>query len=125
MLIELRWSHKMFRRLAIICSAFIASAAAGGQSIPTPESVIGQPVGADLKLIDYDQSMRYFTRLAAASNRVKLVDVGKTSSGHPWTLVLISAPENLAKLDRYKQIAQQLAHLAGLTDAQARALAKE
>jgi len=114
-------------RIAAIFAYLIAGIADAGvaQSIPTPESVIGQPVGADFKLIDYDQSMRYFDKLAASSNRVKLVDVGKTSSGHAWTLVLISSPENLAKLDRYKQIAQQLAHPANLTDAQARALAKE
>jgi hypothetical protein len=117
------------RRIGLVPTALIALAAAttaaAAQSIPTPESVIGQPVGADFKLIDYDQSMRYFDRLAASSNRVKLVDVGKTSNGHAWTLVLISSPENLARLDRYKQIAQQLAHPANLTDAQARALAKE
>src|SRR3954469_10852521 len=63
--------------------------------------------------------------MATASSRIKLLDVGKTSNGHPWTLAVISSPENLAKLDRYKQIAQQLAHPANLTDAQARALAKE
>lgn len=102
-----------------------ANSAAQSPAIPTPESVIGQAVGVDFKLIDYDQSMKYFERLAASSNRLKLVDVGKTSSGHAWTLVLISSPENLAKLDRYKQIAQQIAHPAGLTDAQAHALARE
>jgi hypothetical protein len=113
---------------AIFAGALLLAPAFGratAQTIPTPESVLGQSVGADFKLIDYDQSMRYFERLAASSNRIKLVDVGKTSNGHPWTLVIISSPENLAKLDHYKQIAQQIAHPAGLTDAQARALAKE
>src|SRR4029079_2204349 len=38
---------------------------------------------------------------------------------------IITAPENFAKLDRYKQIAQQLHAARGITDAQARALAKE
>src|SRR5205814_10655005 len=92
---------------ALVLSALLTSIA-GAQSVPTPESVIGFPVGTDLKLIDYDQSIAYFQKLAASSNRIKLVDVGRTSSGHPWTLAIISSPENLAKLDRYKQIAQQL-----------------
>src|SRR5438270_4667477 len=98
---------------------FVLAATGRAQAVPTPESVLGQPVGADFKLIDYDQSIRYFERLAASSNRIKLVDVGKTATGHPWTLAIISSPENLAKLDHYKQIAQQIAHPAGLTDAQA------
>ena len=96
-----------------------------GQSIPTPESVLGHAVGADFKLVDYAQSIAYFKRLAAASNRIQLVEVGKTSNGVPWTLALISSPENLAKIDRLKEIAQRIAHPSGLTDAQARALARE
>jgi hypothetical protein len=94
-------------------------------AIPTPESVFGFKVGADYKLIDYDQSIAYFKRLAAASNRIELLDVGVTSSGHPWTLAVISSPENLARLDHYRDIAQKLAHPSGLTAAQARALAHE
>src|SRR4051812_9489010 len=92
-------------RVALVSSLLIcASNAAHAQAVPTPESVLGQPVGADFKLIDYDQSIRYFERLAASSNRIKLVDVGKTATGHAWTLAIISSPENLAKLDHYKQI---------------------
>src|SRR3954464_11118026 len=114
------------RRFAVASSfLFVVGTTARAQAIPTPESVLGQSVGADLKLIDYDQSIRYFARLAASSNRIKLVDVGKTATGHAWTLAIISSPENLAKLDHYKQIAQQIAHPAGLTDAQGRALAKD
>src|ERR1043166_4429816 len=100
----------------LLIAALGASSALAQSTIPTPESVIGFPVGADLKLIDYDQSIAYFQKLAASSSRIKLVDVGKTSNGHPWTLAIISSPENLAKLDRYKQIAQQLAHPANPTD---------
>ena len=38
---------------------------------------------------------------------------------------LISTPENLAKIDRYREIAQRLAHPQGLTDAEAQQLAHE
>jgi hypothetical protein len=43
------------------------------------------------------------------------------SSGWP----IISAPENLAQLDRYKDISRRLSLAEGLTDDQARALASE
>ncbi|MGV3710472.1 MAG: M14 family zinc carboxypeptidase [Gemmatimonas sp.] len=95
-------------------------------SIPAPETVFGFPPGADNKLFTYDQSIEYFKRLAkAAPTRVKLLDVGKTSFGHSWTAVLISSPQNLAKIERYREINKRLARPDGLTDAQARALAKE
>ncbi len=93
--------------------------------VPTPESVFGFPVGADYKLFTYDQSIDYFRKLAASSNRVKLISVGKTAFGHPWTAAIISSPANLARLDRLREINQRLAHPDGLTDAEARRLAAE
>ena len=94
-------------------------------TIPSPESVFGFPVGADYKLFTYDQSIEYFRKLAAASNRIKLINVGKTAFGHPWTAAIISSPENLAKLDHYREINMRLAHPDGLADTTARRLAHE
>ena len=54
---------------------------------------------------------------------MKLVEAGKTTQGRTMYFALISHPKNLAKLDRYREIAQRLAHPQGLTDAQARELA--
>lgn len=124
---SLRSAHVAASRVATLVASLALSAplAAQNAAIPTPESSLGFTVGADLKLATYDESIAYFQKLAAASNRIKLLDVGKTSTGHAWTLAVISSPENLAKLDRYREIAQRLAHPAGLTDEQARALARE
>ncbi|CAN5596246.1 M14 family metallopeptidase [soil metagenome] len=108
-----------------IGQAFAPAARAQSGAIPKPESVLGFTVGADLKLANYDESMRYFRELAKSSNRIQLIDVGKTSTGHEWTLAVISSPENLARLDHYRGIAQRLAHPEGLTDAEAHALARE
>jgi hypothetical protein len=92
---------------------------------PTPESVLGFRPGADFKLARYEESIDYFRRLAASCDYIRLIEVGRTSEGRPWTLALISSPANLANLDRLREIAQRLAHPAGLTDEQARALARE
>ena len=40
-------------------------------------------------------------------------------------MMIITSPENLKKLDRYKEISARLAHAEGLTDEQAHALARE
>jgi hypothetical protein len=99
--------------------------AAAKSAIPTPESVFGFSVGADSQLIDYEQSIAYFRKLAAASNHIKLINVGTTSFGRPWTAAIISSPENLAKLDHYREINMRIAHPSGLTDSSARRLAHE
>ena len=99
--------------------------AAQATPIPTPASVLGFPVGADFKLATYDESIRYFERLAGASDQIKLIDVGRTSSGRTWTLAVISSAANLAKLERYREIARRLARPDGLSDDDARRLARE
>src|SRR3954470_4331363 len=107
----------------LLLSGVLAAQSRSG--VPTPESVFGFAPGADYKLATYDQSIDFFKKLAAASRFVKLMEAGKTSQGRTMYFALISTPENLAKLDRYREIWQRLAHPEGLTDTQAQALARE
>src|SRR5262245_43736104 len=81
--------------------------------VPTPSSVFGFAPGADYKLATYDQSIAYFKALASASKYIKLFEAGKTTQGRTMYFALISTPENLAKLDRYREIWQRLAHPQG------------
>jgi len=92
--------------------------------LPTPESVFGFPPGADYRLFNYERSIEYFRKLDAASDALTLVEAGKSSQGRTFYFALISTPKNLAQLDRYREISQRLAHPAGLTDEEARQLAR-
>ncbi|MEQ9378169.1 MAG: M14 family metallopeptidase [Imperialibacter sp.] len=93
--------------------------------IPAPEETLGFNVGADFHLATYEQSLEYFNKLDAASDRIQMVHVGETSEGRPWYFALISSPENLKNIDKYKAIAQRLAHPDGMTREEAKQLAKE
>ena len=93
--------------------------------VPAPESVFGFKAGADMRLATYDQSIAYFKKLADSSPFLKLVEAGKTSQGRTAYFALVSSPENLARIDRLREIALRLAHPEGLTDEAARALARE
>lgn len=108
----------------VVLSLLVTALQAGAQ-VPTPQSVFGFNVGADSQLFSYDQSIEYFRRLAAANPHVRLIDVGKTSFGKPWTAVLISSPANLARIDDLRRINQRIARPDGLTDAEARQLAQQ
>ena len=94
-------------------------------AVPTPESVLGKKPGDDFFLASYDESLAYFEQLDAASDRIELVRVGTTSFGADWQLAVISSAENLANLERIREIAWRLAHPEGLTDDEALALAQE
>ncbi len=111
--------------LALLPIAPSGSAELPAQQIPTPESVLGQRVGADFFLATFEESIGYFRQLDAASDRVELREVGRTSFGRPVYVALISSPENLRNVERYREIAQRLAHPEGLSDAEARRLAEE
>jgi hypothetical protein len=82
-------------------------------------------VGEDFRLATYEESIDYFQRLDAASDRLELREVGRTSFGRPVYIALISMRENLANVERHREIAQRLAHPAGLSDDEARRLADE
>lgn len=95
------------------------------KAIPKPEETLGFKVGADFQLATYEQSLSYFRKLDEASDLVKLVYVGETSEGRPWYFALISSKSNLDNLDKYRAIAQRLAHPVGLTDEEARKLSRD
>jgi hypothetical protein len=113
------------RTQAIIPLILLAAGLARAQSVPAPESVLGHKPGDDFYLASYDESRDYFRKLAANSNRIKLISVGRTTRGLDWEIAIISSPQNLAKLDRYKDISRRLALGRGLKDEDARALAHE
>ena len=115
---------RTFWRSALIAVGTVTVFAAPGTAqAPSPESVLGFAPGADFHLATYEESVDYFQRLAAASDRITMVRTGQTSEGRDWWIALISTPENLAQAESYREIADQLAHPAELTDEAARALA--
>jgi hypothetical protein len=112
-------------RLLAAVLIFASASLVAQSSVPTPESVIGFKPGADFKLATYDDTIRYFKALDAASPKMTLVPMGTSTQGRTYYVALISTERNLAKVDRYREIARRLASPEGLTEDQARALARE
>ncbi|MDT4897501.1 MAG: hypothetical protein QOH25_2578 [Acidobacteriota bacterium] len=107
-------SNKPFRELPI-----------GTARVPAPEDVLGFRPGDDRKLAAWASVIEYFKRLDSASDRVKFEELGKSTMGAPFVMATISAPENLARLDEFKDIQRQLADpriLGGDADRQAQQL---
>src|SRR5437870_11601814 len=86
-----------------------SAATAQTKSIPAPEDVLGFRPGDDRKLASWAKVVEYFQKLAAASDRVKFQEIGKSTMGAPFVYATISAPENLKRLDEFKEIQRQLA----------------
>jgi hypothetical protein len=95
------------------------------RGIPTPDAVLGFRPGADFKLATYDQAVDYLKKVASATKFVRIVEAGKTSQGRTMYFALVSSPDNLSKIDRYREIARRLAHPQGLSETEARRLARD
>ena len=95
------------------------------QNIPSPKSHFGFSIGDNYQLATFTQTELYLKKLAAVSKKMKLVTIGKTEEGRNQYMVIVSDPNNLAKLDKYQSISQRMARAEGLTDADAKTLATE
>jgi hypothetical protein len=96
-----------------------------GPAVTSPRTAFGAAIGDDYFLATYTQLESYWKTLDRESDRMSLVDIGRTEEGRTQWMAVVSAPENLARLDRYRDIAAQLARAEGLTPDAARALAQE
>lgn len=95
------------------------------QSIPTPKEHFGFAIGDNYMLANYTQTEAYLQKIASASKRAKLVEIGKTEEGRSQWMMIITSPENHKNLEKYKSISQKLARAEGLSDVEARGLAEE
>jgi hypothetical protein len=77
--------------------------------ILAPQEILGFVPGDDRKLASWSQVIHYFEELDKTSDRVKFETLGKSTMGQPFVMATISSPENLARLDEYKRIQEQLA----------------
>jgi Zinc carboxypeptidase len=93
--------------------------------VPTPSEFLGFEVGADRKLADYRQISSYLKAVAAASDRVEIQTLGKTTLGEEMIMAVISSADNLRNKEKYKEIARKLADPRGLSKEQIDALAAE
>jgi len=63
--------------------------------IISPKEHLGYLVGTDKKLADWPQIVEYFKKVADASPRVMVEDLGETTEENRFILATISSEENL------------------------------
>ncbi len=115
-------SRQLFLSAGIL---LILCGPAAAQGITTPRQHFGFDIGDDYQLATYDRFAEYWYKLDKESERVKVVEIGKTAEGRPQLMAIVTSPENFRKLDHYKDISRKLATVDGVSEEQARALSKE
>lgn len=95
------------------------------QNVISPKEHFGFNIGDDYMLANYKQMESYFKKVAEKSDRVIIEEAGETEEGRKQYLMIISSPENLKNIDKYKSISQKLGRAEGLSPEDAKALSKE
>ena len=114
------------RRLALaVLAVFVACgcvSSAVAQTLPTPEQYLGFRVGTDKKLATWPQVVAYMQLAAKATDRVRYLELDKSTMGHPFPLLIISSPGNLARLDDIRAAQRRLAYAYDLAPQEGEAL---
>ena len=116
---------KSFFHFALFIFAVLALPVVGQESVTSPEQQFGHEIGADYQLPNYTQLYEYWQKLASESDRMSVEDIGLTSQGRPQIMAVITAPQNRADLDRYRDIARRLAKAEAVSEEEARRLSQE
>lgn len=95
------------------------------QSIKSPEDTFGFQMGADKKLINWQQIVSYFNMLDEKSNRIQVVELGKTTLNRPMIMAIIGSEEVIQNLAKYQNIQQALGKPFELDESQANKLIQE
>lgn len=106
--------------LLIACIAYLSAVHA---QVTTPKEHFGFHIGDDYHLANFTQTEAYFKKIAQQSDRIKYEIIGTSEEGREQPMLIVSSPENLAKLAHYQSISQSLAR-AELPEQEAKQLAK-
>ena len=90
--------------------------------IPMPKDVLGYHIGAPGKLTYYEDIVKYYRALAAATPRVKVETIGKSDEDRELVVVWVSSDENITNLQQNRENLAKIADPRGQTPEQIRQL---
>ena len=95
-----------FKTILLVGFALVSlvSTADAANDITPPDTFFGFQLGTDRELARWDKIVEYFELLERESDRIQVTDLGPSTEGHPYLLVIISSPENMANLDRLREV---------------------
>jgi len=85
-------------------------------AITPPETFFGHNLGADRKIARWDRIIDYFWRLQEESRRIKVMDMGLSTEGHPFLTVLVTSEENMGNLERIQEVNKRITDPDDLTE---------
>lgn len=105
------------RRAAFLVLILVAAGmipAEQAQPVTNPAAFFGFQPGADRRIATWDQLIAYYRLLEKQSGKLQVVEMGPSTMGNPFLLVIISSPANLANLEKIRDINARLSDPRGI-----------
>ena len=111
--------------LFFLVLGFMAHLAAAQQAVTSPKDFFGFELGSDRKIARWDKIVDYFNLLEKESGKLKIVNMGPSTMGSPFLLVIITSEENLGNLDRLQEVNATISDPRGVTESDIKELVGE
>ena len=124
---NLKILHIIQIHLALVLVGLISVAplALAQEKITSPQEFFGFQMGSDRKVARWDKIVEYFELIEKESDKLKVIDMGPSTMGNPFLVVIISSPENLANLDRLQDVNAKISDPRGISEKEIKALINE
>jgi hypothetical protein len=93
--------------------------------ITTPEAFFGYQLGSDKKIARWNKIVEYFYKIEKESPLIKVLDMGPSTEGNPFLLVLITSKNNMKNLESIQEINKKITNPRDLTEENIKALFSE
>jgi hypothetical protein len=112
---------------AAFCLIVVAFSVASAQSVVTPpEKFFGFRLGSDRNIAGWDRIVEYYRLIEKeAGGTIKVVDMGPSTMGNPFLLVVISSRDNISRLEHLRQVNAAISDPRGRAEQEIRKLVAE
>lgn len=108
--------------LLALCAALLPGGEPPAAPARSPEAFLGFRPGADRQLVDWSQVLAYLRELAAASPRLTVTELGRSTGGRPLLLLTLTSEQNQLRLEEIRREHLRLWDPRGLSQAEGEAL---
>ncbi|MFW6136761.1 MAG: M14 family metallopeptidase, partial [Candidatus Aminicenantaceae bacterium] len=95
------------------------------EKITPPEEYFGFQLGSDRNIARWNKIVDYYRLLERESGKIKVMNMGPSTMGHPFLVVVISSEDNLAGLDRLREVNAKISDPRGIAEEEIKRLVKE
>ncbi|NQT79192.1 MAG: peptidase M14 family protein [Candidatus Aminicenantes bacterium] len=111
--------------LVLLVLGFWTQIAGAQKKVTSPEEFFGFELGSDRKIARWDKIVDYYMLLEKESDKIKVLNMGPSTMGNPFLVVIISSQQNLANLEQLREVNAKISDPRGITEAEIKKLVSE